>query len=121
MHQGTIDLSSLPDGQLGESTYVAIMVWYTYYNLFSFCLSLLSYVFVENSHLASLMKVLNPIVEWIKLGVYLGVSHAKLKKIEKEQREQVDNCKQEMLVAWLNSSENTTKQDLKSALSNITS
>ena len=78
-------------------------------------------VVVDHSHLASLMEVLNPIVDWFKLGEYLKVSHAKLEKIEIEQRERVDRCKRDMLVAWLNSSTSTTKQDLQSALSKMIS
>ena len=66
------------------------------------------------------MVALNPIVKWFDLGLHLGLSHATLEKIEIERRDQqVIECKREMLVAWLQSDTNTTKQELTSALSKI--
>ena len=65
------------------------------------------------------MVALNPIVKWFDLGLHLGLSHATLETIEIERRERVEECKREMLVAWLQSATNTTKQELMSALSKI--
>ena len=65
------------------------------------------------------MVALNPIVKWFDLGLHLGLSHATLKKVEIEQVLRVEDCKREMLVAWLQSATNTTKQELMNALSKI--
>ena len=72
-----------------------------------------------DSHLPLLMVALKPIVKWFDLGLHFGLSHATLETIEIERRERVVECKREMLVAWLQSATNTTKQDLMSALSKI--
>ena len=65
------------------------------------------------------MVALSPIVKWFDLGLHLGLSHATLEKIEIEQVIRVEECKREMLVAWLQSATNTTKQELMSALPKI--
>ena len=62
------------------------------------------------------MKALKPTVEWFNLGMYLGVSNSDLKEIEIERRERVQDCKREMLVKWLNGSDDPTKEQLISAL-----
>ena len=83
--------------------------------------SKLMFFFVdEDSHLRYLMVALEPVVQWFNLGVYLGVKTATLEKIKIEERERVEDCKREMLIAWLRSSEEPcTKQQLESALMKI--
>ena len=68
-----------------------------------------------------LMVALEPVVQWFNLGVYLGVKTATLEKIKIEERERVEDCKREMLIAWLprSSEEPCTKQQLESALIKI--
>ena len=65
------------------------------------------------------MIELKLIIKWCDLGVHLGLSHTTLQAIEIERRERVEECKREMLVAWLRSDTNFTKQDLISALSKL--
>ena len=81
--------------------------------------NLYSSYYTGDVDLPYLMTALQPVYDWFNLGVYLGVPHATLMKIKIEQREVVEDCKREMLVAWLRSSEVTTKSHLK-ALWNIT-
>ena len=81
-----------------------------------FVLFQLTYI---DSHLPLLMVALKPIVKWFDLSLHLGLSHATLETIEIERRERVVECKREVLVAWLQSATNTTKQDLMNALSKI--
>ena len=102
-----IDLSSLPNGQLSECTIASIRL---------VCICFLPLPTDVDSHLPLLMVALNPLVKWFDLGLHLGLSHATLKKIEIEQIIRVEECKREMLVAWLQSATNTTKQKLMSAL-----
>ena len=56
------------------------------------------------------MKTIQPVCDWINLGVYLGVD---LCCENKDQRGLVEDCKREMLVKWLMSSEEprTKQQD----------
>ena len=92
-----IDLSKIPDGQIGESE--------------------LMYSFAENFNanylgldlLPKLMHILIPIVDWINFGTYLGLQVYSLKIIEEEQRGKIGNCKREMLQEWLKNAEDTTK------------
>ena len=66
-----------------------------------------------------LLVSLKPVVRWHDLGVHLGLSHATLEKIDVEQVKRVEDCKREMLVSWLQSATNCTKQDLENALSKL--
>ena len=75
--------------------------------------------YTDVKHLPYLMTALQPVHDWINLGVYLEVPYATLKKIEREQEKRVEDCKREMLVAWLKSSEVLTKYHLMNALWNI--
>ena len=70
--------------------------------------------------LSYLMTALQSVYDWFNLGVHLGVPYATLKKIEREQEKRVEDCKREMLVAWLKSSKVLTKIHLIKALRNIT-
>ena len=62
------------------------------------------------------MIALNPIVEWTTLGDCLGLKVHSLRKIEEEQREKIERCKREMLVHWLESSKDSTKDHLYKSL-----
>lgn len=62
------------------------------------------------------MKALKPTVEWVNLGVYLGVSDSDLKEIDREQSGRVQDCKGKMLMKWLNGSDDCTKKQLINAL-----
>ena len=86
------------------------------YSTFNFHLFLLD----KNCHLSTLIEALKPTVDWINLGIHLGVSHAELKAIEREQMGRVVDCKREMLVKWLDGSDDPTKQELINALGKIT-
>ena len=66
-----------------------------------------------------LLVSLKPVVRWSDLGVHLGMKKATLDKIDVEQMKRVEDCKREMLVAWLQSATNCTKQDLENALSKL--
>ena len=126
--QRTFDLSSIGDHNLSKCV---IIQSYTSY----FLLIVAQIVFLIDSgsdnlyslyytgvdvDLPYLMTALQPVYDWFNLGVYLGVPHATLMKIKIEQREGVEDCKREMLVAWLRSSEAITKHHLMKALWNIT-
>ena len=65
---------------------------------------------------------LKSIDNWINLGLFLGMEHSTLKKIERDERGQVEDCKREMLVEWLKSSEEPrTKQQLIKAVYQMSS
>ena len=73
--------------------------------------SLVSYKFMHTTlffkfstgidKLADVRRLLMNVVEWQALGLELGLLYPTLKKIRKEQREDVEDCKIEMLAAWL--------------------
>ena len=73
-----------------------------------------------DNHLRYLIVALKSVVQWFNLGVHLGVETTTLEKIKIEERERVEDCKREMLIAWLRGSEEPcTKQQLESALLKI--
>ena len=91
-----------------------------YFQLYLFLNFLYFNVHIDNNCLACLMKAIQPVCDWLNLGVFLGVDIAVLKIIEKDQRGLVEDCKREMLVKWLMSSEEPrTKQQLLIALWDI--
>ena len=114
-------MSSLDDHYLGERIVITCnilsldLMAHGLSNVHSFP----AYNYTDDGHLPYLMTALQPVHDWINLGVYLGVPYATLKKIEREQEKRVEDCKREMLVAWLKSSEVLTKYHLMNALWNI--
>ena len=51
--------------------------------------------------LAEVKRFLKNLVDWKGLGLELGLLYPSLKKIEVDQRGLVEQCKTEMLAAWL--------------------
>ena len=55
-------------------------------------------------------KSLKNLINWQYLGLELGLLYPTLKKIEKEQCGDIDNCIMEMLAAWLQQQDNVTSK-----------
>ena len=104
------DLSSFPDeGALGKVVTMHLPA------------SLSHFLYIDESHLPSLMTALVTVVDWFTLGVYLGVKCHTLEEIRIQHRDHVSHCKLDMLKAWLRSSEELcTKHQLSTALWYIT-
>ena len=102
------DLSSLPDEEaLGKAVI--------------YCHILAIFLYIDKSHLPSLMTALVSVIDWFTLGVYLGVKLHILKGIKMQHRDDISLCKVGMLEAWLRSSkELCTKHQLSTALWYIT-
>ena len=49
---------------------------------------------------------MHDITDWKRLGLELGLHYPTLQKIRSDQRDQTDDCKMEMLSAWLNQQDN---------------
>lgn len=65
-------------------------------------------------------KFLKDITKWFDLGLALGLHYKALKKIETEQRDNIDKCLREMLAIWLQQEVDVSSWSLlKSALENI--
>ena len=60
-------------------------------------------IFSGISNLDEVLESVEEIVDWMKLGLKLGVKYPTLEKIEEEQRGcvRIERCKREMLAAWL--------------------
>ena len=54
--------------------------------------------------------------DWRILGVFLDLPESELKKIESDHKQDVNSCKMEMLILWLNTDVNATWEFLASAL-----
>ena len=64
--------------------------------------------------LAEVKLALKDLNNWQSLGLELGLLYSTLKRIEKEQRGLIDECKTEMLAAWLQQQDNVAKRGLPS-------
>ena len=66
--------------------------------------------------LAEVIKLAKGVVCWKNLGLELGLHYPTLEKIKIENHYKVDDCKREMLAAWLHQQDNVTKMGLPSRL-----
>ena len=53
------------------------------------------------SHFAVMMDWLESVIEYMRLGLELGLSYALLNKIRQEQGRKVEDCKRTLLHSWL--------------------
>ena len=103
-----IDLSKIPDSTLGM-----------HFNLSTVKYAL---IIIDDSHLSVLVTALRTVYQWFPLGIHLGLSYSDLKKVEANERGQVEMCKINMLDMWLKGSEEKcSKRVLESALSQLAS
>ena len=56
--------------------------------------------------LVDVMDSLESVNGWLSLGLRLGLLHPTLKKIETNNHGQVEQCKTDMIAAWLNRQDN---------------
>ena len=54
------------------------------------------------------------VANWKDLGLALGLLYSTLQKIEKCESEEVDDCKREMLAAWLQQQDNVSQRGIPS-------
>ena len=47
-------------------------------------------------------EAVHDVTDWKRLGLQLGLRYSTLTKIRSNQRDQIDDCKMEVLLAWLN-------------------
>ena len=71
----------------------------------------------DPSHLANLVQCFHDLCDWMKLGVFLGITYPMLEKIELD-KQGVDNRKIAMFHHWL-SSGSANKETLLIALSKM--
>ena len=64
--------------------------------------------------LACVNKFLKNVVDWQPLGLELGLLYPTLKRIKKEQQGDINDCKMEMLEAWLQQQDNVCKTGVPS-------
>ena len=64
--------------------------------------------------LVDVKGVLKNLVDWLSLGLELGLLYPTLKKIEKDQHEKTDRCVMEMIAAWLQQQDNVSKKGVPS-------
>ena len=69
--------------------------------------------------LAEITTALEDVNNWLPLGLQLGLRYKTLERIGENKRENIDKCKTEMLVAWLQQQANPCCADLKEALKKI--
>ena len=72
------------------------------------------FLYTGIADLARVKKFLKNVVNWKNLGLELGLLYPTLQKIEKEQREKVDDCMMEILAAWLQQQDNISQNGVPS-------
>ena len=68
------------------------------------------------------MTTLKNVINWMDLGLALGVLYPTLQKINSEKHGKVDDCRREMLAAWLRQQDDVDTPSwsvLRTALRNI--
>ena len=64
--------------------------------------------------LGDVYEAVHDVVDWKRLGLKLGLHYPTLTKIRNDQRDQTDNCKMEMLSAWLNQQDSVPQKGVPS-------
>ena len=64
--------------------------------------------------LVDVKKFMKNVVAWKKLGLELGLLYPTLQKIERAQRDNVDDCMMEMLAAWLQQQDHVSRKGIPS-------
>ena len=57
-----------------------------------------------------ILRELRELVDWQKLGMELGLEYSTLQSIEVSRQHNVDRCKADMIMAWLQGKDNTHAQ-----------
>ena len=96
-----------PSSILSESQYTHV------HKLFNVTVVLL-YTGIDD--LFKVRKWVEQVVNWKYLGLALGLLHPTLQKIEREQRDKVDDCKTEMLAAWLHQQDKVSQHGIPSLI-----
>ena len=89
-----------PSSILSESQYTHV------HKLFNVTVVLL---YTGIADLAQVKRFLKNVNDWQSLGLELGLLYPTLKRIKKEQREDINDCMMEMLAAWLQQQDNVSQ------------
>ena len=65
---------------------------------------------LDISDLDDVLESVKDVVDWMDLGLKLGILYPTMRKIEEEQRGRVERCKREMMAAWLQGEDNAKEQ-----------
>ena len=111
----TVDLSNISDGILSKCLCKIIVSWR------NFIENNIIVLLTDINDLSFLMVALAGVAyQWEHLGDQLGLTHGRLKEIEKEKLKVQMDCMREMLAAWLQGQGGEcSKQALKTALQKI--
>ena len=68
-----------------------------------------SSIYTGIADLFEVKTALKNVVDWIDLGLALGLHYPTLQKIDDEKRGKVNSCMREMLAAWLKKQDNVSQ------------
>ena len=68
-----------------------------------------SSIYTGIADLFEVKTALKNVVDWIDLGLALGLHYPTLQKIDDEKRGKVNSCMREMLAAWLQQQDNVSQ------------
>ena len=72
------------------------------------------YIFAANSDLLDVFMMVHTLTDWKLLGLQLGLHYSTLKKIKRDQHDVIDDCKMEMLSAWLQQQDDVSQRGVPS-------
>ena len=80
--------------------------------IIKFCITFTQLIDIDN--LDDVLDVVDDLTNWKKLGLGLGLRYPTLTKIEEEQHGRIEDCKMEMLSAWLQQQDNVPQKGVPS-------
>ena len=73
-----------------------------------------NYFFAAISDLLDVLVAVHNLTDWKMLGLHLGLHGPTLMKIKSDQRDVIDDCKMEMLSAWLRQQDDVCQRGVPS-------
>ena len=71
-------------------------------------------LFLGTRDLSPVYFAITKVVQWIPLGLALGLDYSTLQRIEREKMGRIEECKMEMLSAWLQQKDDVVEKALPS-------
>ena len=99
---------------LGESKSYILSNLSCYDSLTVVCIILFILFFTGTRDLRRVYFAITKVVQWTPLGLALGLDYSTLQRIEREKMGRIEECKMEMLSAWLQQKDDVAEEALPS-------
>ena len=79
---------------------------------FMYVICMILYLFTGTRDLSRVYFAITKVVQWTRLGLALGLDYSTLQRIEREKMGRIEECKMEMLSAWLQQKDDVVEKAL---------